>query len=73
MYMNTFGAGQAGVNIYKLYDVADDVICYLLMPEVAGRKATETGAVIFEGNGVGSISCVKTKFVYLKPSAESKK
>lgn len=61
-FLGAFDAGQAGVNIYKLFDSPENVICYLLMPEVVGRKpADQTGDKwIYDGNTIGSISCVKT-------------
>ncbi|MBU3594219.1 hypothetical protein ICN42_08945 [Polynucleobacter sp. 71A-WALBACH] len=70
-FMGAYDAGQAGANIYKMFDPAEDVVCYILMPETAGRKAVEGGKWIYDGNNIGSISCLKVKLpvVPLVPSA----
>lgn len=62
-FLGGFDAGQQGVNIYKMYDASDNVICYMLMPEVVGRRnADDSGTKwIYDGNTIGSISCVKTR------------
>jgi len=62
-FLGAFDAGQQGVSIFKMYDASDNVICYLLMPEVVGRRnANESGTkFIYDGNTIGSISCVKTR------------
>lgn len=62
-FLGGFDAGQQGVSIYKMYDASDSVICYLLMPEVVGRRnADDSGSKwIYDGNTIGSISCVKTR------------
>ena len=60
-FMGAYDAGQPGVNIYKMFDPTEDVVCYILMPEVAGRKPVEGGKWIYDGNSVGSISCLKLK------------
>ena len=60
-FMGAYDAGQPGVNIYKMFDPTEDVVCYILMPEVAGRKPVEGGKWIYDGNSVGSISCLKVK------------
>ncbi len=57
-----FEGGQPQVSIYKLYDPSEDVICYALMPEVVLRKKVENGWA-YDGNTVGSISCLKNKQV----------
>lgn len=57
-YVGTFEAGQPGAGIYKLYDASDDVICYVLMPDTAARKQVDNKWV-YEGNTLGSISCLK--------------
>lgn len=60
-YLGMFDAGQQGVSIYKMFDKSDNVICYILMPEVAGRRPADIPSKwIYEGNTIGSISCVKT-------------
>lgn len=60
-FMGAYDAGQAGANIYKMFDPTEDVVCYILMPETAGRKAVEGGKWIYDGNNIGSISCLKVK------------
>ena len=60
-FMGAYDAGQAGVSIYKMFDPTEDVVCYILMPETAGRKAVEGGKWIYDGNSVGSLSCLKVK------------
>lgn len=52
-FMGAYDAGQAGVSIYKMFDPTEDVVCYILMPETAGRKAVEGGKWIYDGNSVG--------------------
>ena len=49
------------MSIYKLFDPTDDVVCYVLTPDIAGRKQNEAGVLIYEGNSAGSISCLKVK------------
>jgi hypothetical protein len=56
--LGIFDAGQPGVGIFKMYDPSDQVLCYALMPEAAGRKVVGNSWV-YDGNSVGSISCVK--------------
>ena len=60
-YMGAYDGGQPGVSIYKMFDPTEDVVCYVLMPEVVGRKATENGAWICDANTVGAISCLKAR------------
>lgn len=57
-YVGTFEAGQPEAGIYKLYDVSDDVVCYILMPDTVTRKQVDAKWV-YEGNALGSISCLK--------------
>jgi hypothetical protein len=73
-FMGAYDAGQAGANIYKMFDPTEDVVCYILMPETAGRKAVEGGKWIYDGNNIGSISCLKVKLpvVPLAPAALQK-
>jgi len=55
--VDVYDAGQPQAIILKLFDPGSDVVCYVLMPEQAARK--EVGSKwIYEGNAVGSISCV---------------
>lgn len=62
-FLGAFDAGQEGVNIYKMYDGSDSVICYLLMPETVGRRPVDDSGKkwIYDGNSIGAISCVRTR------------
>lgn len=60
-YMGAYDSGQAGVSIHKLFDPTEDVVCYLLMPDQAGRKEGVGGGWIYDGNSVGAMSCIRTK------------
>ena len=60
-FMGAYDAGQAGVSIYKMFDPTEDVVCYILAPEVASRKALDGDKWIYDGNSAGSISCLKVK------------
>jgi hypothetical protein len=73
-FMGAYDAGQAGANIYKLFDPTEDVVCYILTPEIAGRRAIEGGKWIYDGNNIGSISCLKVKLpvIPLAPAAPQK-
>lgn len=61
-YLGAFDAGQPGTSIFKMYDPSDDVLCYVLMPETAGRKQVD-GKWVYDGNSVGSLSCIKANSV----------
>lgn len=65
-YMGAYDSGQANVSIHKLFDPTENVVCYLLMPDQAGRKEGLNGGWIYDGNSVGSMSCVKVK-MYVVP------
>lgn len=67
-YMGAYDAGQPGVSIYKMYDPTEEVVCYLLMPEVVSRKQTESGAWTYEGNSIGAISCLKARLAVVPVS-----
>lgn len=67
VYMGAYDSGQASVSIHKLFDPTEDVVCYLLMPDQAGRKEGMNGGWIYEGNSVGAMSCVKAR-VHVMPS-----
>lgn len=56
--IDIFDAGQPQAVILKLYDQQSEVLCYLLMPENAGKKFLEN-KLVYEANNIGSISCVK--------------
>lgn len=58
--VEVFDAGQPQAVILKLYDQQADVICYVLTPERASRQQSE-GGWLYDGNNVGSISCVKQR------------
>lgn len=60
-YMGAYDSGQAGVSIHKLFDPTEEVVCYLLMPDQAGRKEGVNGGWIYDGNSVGAMSCVKSR------------
>ena len=60
-FMGAYDGGQPGASIYKLFDPTDDVVCYVLTPEIAGRKQNDAGVWLYEGNSAGSISCLKVK------------
>ena len=60
-FLGAFDAGQPDVSIVKLFDQTDDVLCYVLMPDSAGRRQGDKGKWVYEGNSVGSISCLKVK------------
>lgn len=52
-----FDAGQPGAVIIKLYDESAEVLCYVLMPENAVKRQIN-GVWTYDGNNIGSISCV---------------
>lgn len=58
-FLGEFDAGQPNAGIYKLFDASDEVLCYILMPSTALKKQVDGGAWVYEGNSLGSISCVK--------------
>ena len=70
VYMGAYDSGQASVSIHKLFDPTEDVVCYLLMPDQAGRKEGLNGGWIYEGNSVGAMSCVKAR-VHITSAAPS--
>ena len=70
-FMGAYDGGQPGVSIYKLFDPTDDVVCYVLTPEIAGRKQDAAGVWIYEGNSAGSISCLKVKVLVVPVSNQA--
>ena len=58
--VEVFEAGQPQAVILKLYDAQAEVICYVLTPERVARKPVD-GNLVYEGNSVGAISCVKQR------------
>ena len=73
-YMGAYDAGQAGVNIYKMFDPTEDVVCYIMTPEVVSRKPVDGGKWLYDANSIGSISCVKVRMavVPVAPPASKK-
>ena len=59
-FMGKFDAGVPNAGIYKMYDASDDVVCYILMPDLPLTKKIPQG-VMYEGNSIGAISCVKVR------------
>ena len=60
IFLGEFDAGQPNAGIYKMYDPSDQVLCYILMPEVSNRK--QAGNLwTYEANTLGSLSCVKVQ------------
>jgi len=57
-YIGQFDAGQPNASIYKVYDPSDDVVCYILMPEIFNTKKSGS-TITYESNNLGSISCLK--------------
>ena len=60
--VEVFDAGQPQTIILKLYDDKADVLCYVLMPELASRKQVDSNW-IYDANTLGSISCLKQSAV----------
>ena len=56
--VEVFDAGQPQTIILKLFDDKADVLCYVLMPELAARKKVDSNW-IYDANNIGSISCLK--------------
>ena len=60
IFLGQFDAGQPNAGIYKMYDPSDQVLCYILMPELSNRK--QVGNLwTYEANTLGSLSCVKVQ------------
>ena len=59
-FMGKFDAGVPNAGIYKMYDASDDVVCYILMPDLPVTKKIPQG-VMYEGNSIGAISCLKVR------------
>lgn len=59
VYLGAYNAGQPGVNIYKMFDKTEDVLCYIMMPTIAAKRQMENGQWVFESNTVGTLSCMK--------------
>jgi hypothetical protein len=58
-FLGAYDAGQPNVSIIKLLDPTDDVLCYVLVPDIASRKQIDKDKWTYEANNVGSISCLK--------------
>lgn len=67
-YMGKFDAGVPNAGIYKMYDASDDVVCYILMPDLPVIKRIQQG-VMYEGNSIGAISCLKVR-VHVVPISD---
>lgn len=72
-FLGAYNAGQPGVNIYKMFDPVEDVLCYIMMPVVAGRRQLENGSFIYDGNTIGSMSCMKIKALPVYKPLDEKK
>ena len=59
-FMGKFDAGLPNAGIYKMYDMTDDVVCYILMPDLPVTKRIPEG-IMYEGNSIGAISCLKVR------------
>ena len=60
-FLGKFSAGVPGAGIYKLLDKTDGVVCYVLMPDAHHMTKTPAG-ILYESNGLGSISCLKVRY-----------
>ena len=58
-FLGAYDAGQPNVSIIKLLDPTDDVLCYVLVPDIATRKQVDKDKWTYDANNVGSISCLK--------------
>ena len=67
-FLGKFDAGVPNAGIYKMYDASDDVVCYILMPDLPVTRQIAQG-IMYEGNSIGAISCVKVK-VHVVPMRE---
>ena len=56
-----------------MFDPTEDVDCYILMPEVAGKRRVDGGKWIYEGNSIGSISCLKVKLPVIPVNPQATK
>ena len=59
-FMGKFDAGVPNAGIYKMYDASDDVVCYILMPDLPVTKKIPQG-IMYEGNSIGAVSCLKVR------------
>ena len=58
-FLGAYDAGQPNVSIIKLLDPTDDVLCYVLVPDIATRKQIDKDKWTYDANNVGAISCLK--------------
>lgn len=72
-FLGAYDAGQPNVSIIKLLDPTDDVLCYVLVPDIAIRKQIDKDKWTYESNTVGSISCLKVMVpvVTVSPKTQS--
>lgn len=71
-YLGQFDAGHPNSGIYKVFDPTDDVLCYILMPEVLNSKKINN-VTTYESNNLGSISCFKVNLPTVQNKPVSKK
>lgn len=57
--LGKFSAGVPNAGIYKLFDETDNIVCYVLMPNSLETKREGGGELTYNGNNIGSISCVR--------------
>lgn len=68
-YLGKFSIGAPEAGVYKLYDNTEDIVCYILMPDIQQTQPGEAG-ITYNGNSLGSISCVKIH--YVPPKVQTK-
>ena len=69
--MGKFSAGVPNAGIYKLFDETDNIVCYVLMPNSLETKREGGGELTYNGNNIGSISCVRIDIQ--QPKAKSRR
>lgn len=69
-YLGKFSIGAPEAGVYKLYDNTEDIVCYILMPDIQQTQLGEAG-ITYSGNSLGSISCVKIH--YVPPKVQTKR
>ena len=69
--MGKFSAGVPNAGIYKLFDETDNIVCYVLMPNSLETKREGGGELTYNGNNIGSISCVRIDVQ--QPKAKSRR
>lgn len=69
--MGKFSAGVPNAGGYKLFDETDNIVCYVLMPNSLETKREGGGELTYNGNNIGSISCVRIDIQ--QPKAKSRR